>query len=432
MRYLSTKGSVEAVGFREAVFRGLPADNGLYVPEEVPSLPARFFKALPHMDFRDIAFEVARYFVDEEIPSEQLELIVEDAFNFPVALHRLEDRQHVLELFHGPTLAFKDFGARFMARVMACFQNESSDRITILVATSGDTGSAVAQGFLAVPGIDVVLLYPGGKVSAIQEKQLTTIGRNVRALEVDGTFDDCQRLVKAAFLDPELSKKRQLSSANSINIARWLPQAFYYFYAAGRLAPGGEKLCFSVPSGNYGNLCGGLLARKMGLNARFMAASNANDVVPEYLNTGKFRPRSSVRTMSNAMDVGNPSNFPRMLSLYGNNYGELKADLEGCTVSEEQTVAVLRSVFQHSDYVMCPHTAVGYAGLQAMAADHPESEVVCLATAHPAKFSEELRDVLPVQVPMPERLAEVLNRNKEAIPMSARFEDFRDYLLGLD
>ena len=432
MRYLSTKGSVEAVGFREAVFRGLPADNGLYIPEEVPSLPARFFKALPDMDFRDIAFEVARYFVDEEIATEQLEFIVEDAFNFPVALHGLEDRQYVLELFHGPTLAFKDFGARFMARVMACFQNESSERITILVATSGDTGSAVAQGFLAVPGIDVVLLYPGGKVSAIQEKQLTTIGRNVKALEVDGTFDDCQRLVKAAFLDPVLSKKRQLSSANSINIARWLPQAFYYFYAAGRLAPGGQKLCFSVPSGNYGNLCGGLLARKMGLNVRFMAASNANDVVPEYLNTGKFRPRSSVRTMSNAMDVGNPSNFPRMLSLYGNSYGDLKADLQGCTVSEEQTVAVLRSVFHHSDYIMCPHTAVGYAGMQEMAADHPESVVVCLATAHPAKFSEELRDVLPVQLPMPERLAEVLNRKKEAIPMTARLEDFRDYLLGLD
>jgi threonine synthase len=408
----------------------LPPDNGLYVPAEIPILPPGFWKALPGMDFRDVAFEIARRFTGDELPESRLEAMVDEAFDFPVPLHPLDERSFVLELFHGPTLAFKDFGARFMARVMGHFLEQGDRHIAILVATSGDTGSAVAQGFLGVPGIEVVLLYPKGKVSVIQEKQLTTIGGNVRALEVAGSFDDCQRLVKTAFLDPALQGVVRLSSANSINVARWLPQSFYYFYAAGQVAAPGEEVLISVPSGNYGNLCGGLLARRMGLPARFVAASNANDVVPEYLRTGVFRPRPSVPTLSNAMDVGNPSNFPRMLELYGGDLEALRADLEGHMFTDEQTRDIIRTVFQRFNYILCPHSAVGYGGMILGKRSRAGQPSVCLSTAHPAKFSGELAEVLTVPVPMPGRLAEVLDRPKEAIAMTADFGDFRDYLMA--
>lgn len=430
MKFYSTRRETGPVSFREAVFTGLPPDNGLYVPAEIPILPRGFWEALSGMDFRDVAFEIARRFTGDELPESRLEAMVDEAFDFPVPLHPLDGRSFVLELFHGPTLAFKDFGARFMARVMGYFLEQDDRQITILVATSGDTGSAVAQGFLGVPGIEVVLLYPKGKVSVIQEKQLTTIGGNVRALEVEGSFDDCQRLVKAAFLDPALQGVVRLSSANSINVARWLPQSFYYFYAAGRVASLGEEVLISVPSGNYGNLCGGLLARKMGLPARFVAASNANDVVPEYLRTGVFRPRPSVRTLSNAMDVGNPSNFPRMLELYGGNLEALRADLEGHMFTDEQTRDIIQSVFQRFNYILCPHSAVGYGGMMLGQRSRSGQPSVCLSTAHPAKFSGELAEVLSAAVPMPGRLAEVLDRQKEAVAMSADFGDFRDYLMA--
>lgn len=430
MKFYSTRRETGPVSFREAVFTGLPPDNGLYVPAEIPILPRGFWEALSGMDFRDVAFEIARRFTGDELPESRLEAMVDEAFDFPVPLHPLDGRSFVLELFHGPTLAFKDFGARFMARVMGYFLEQGDRQITILVATSGDTGSAVAQGFLGVPGIEVVLLYPKGKVSVIQEKQLTTIGGNVRALEVEGSFDDCQRLVKAAFLDPALQGVVRLSSANSINVARWLPQSFYYFYAAGQVASLGEEVLISVPSGNYGNLCGGLLARKMGLPARFVAASNANDVVPEYLRTGVFRPRPSVRTLSNAMDVGNPSNFPRMLELYGGNLEALRADLEGHMFTDEQTRDIIQSVFQRFNYILCPHSAVGYGGMMLGQRSRSGQPSVCLSTAHPAKFSGELAEVLSAAVPMPGRLAEVLDRQKEAVAMSADFGDFRDYLMA--
>jgi threonine synthase len=430
MKFYSTRRETGPVSFREAVFTGLPPDNGLYVPAEIPILPPGFWKALPGMDFRDVAFEIARRFTGDELPESRLEAMVDEAFDFPVLLHPLDERSFVLELFHGPTLAFKDFGARFMARVMGHFLQQGDRHITILVATSGDTGSAVAQGFLGVPGIEVVLLYPKGKVSVIQEKQLTTIGGNVRALEVEGSFDDCQRLVKTAFLDPALQGVVRLSSANSINVARWLPQSFYYFYAAGQVAAPGEEVLISVPSGNYGNLCGGLLARRMGLPARFVAASNANDVVPEYLRTGVFRPRPSVPTLSNAMDVGNPSNFPRMLELYGGNLEALRADLEGHMFTDEQTRDIIRTVFQRFNYILCPHSAVGYGGMILGKRSRAGRPSVCLSTAHPAKFSGELAEVLTVPVPMPGRLAGVLDRPKEAIAMTADFGDFRDYLMA--
>ncbi|MGB3850711.1 MAG: threonine synthase [Tunicatimonas sp.] len=432
--------------FQEAVFKSLPDDNGLFMPESLPRLPAAFFATIEARTFSDIAFKVAEALLSDEIPPEELRRLIDDAIDFDAPLVLLDDQVQVLELFHGPTLAFKDFGARFMARVMSWFLQKSPQQqdVNILVATSGDTGGAVAQGFLGVPGIRVTLLYPKGQVSILQEKQLTTVGHNVTALEVDGTFDDCQRLVKQAFLDTDINRRLNLASANSINISRLVPQSFYYFWAYAQLKQQARfdpnrELVFSVPSGNFGNLCGGLIAQRMGLPVhRFVAATNANDIVPQYLTSGEFTPRPSVRTLSNAMDVGNPSNFARLLAFYQADdadatvrWGAIKKNIIGKFYTDAQTQQAIRAVYeQHDGYVMCPHTAVGYLGLR----DHlretdSDAYGVVLATAHPAKFLDTVEAAIKREYPLPPALQALVSQKKHAIPLDNHYETLRAFLL---
>lgn len=427
MQFYSTNKKVPLVSFKEAVLKGLPDDNGLYMPETIPVFPREFVQQLPSLSFSEIAYESARLIIEDEIEQGELRNLIEDAFNFEVPLINVHDNIHVLELYHGPTLAFKDFGARFMARVMGHFLKSDGREINILVATSGDTGSAVAQGFLGVEGIKVTLLYPKGKVSKIQELQLTTIGQNVTALEVEGTFDDCQHLVKTAFLDEELNQKLNLSSANSINIARLLPQSFYYTYAYSRLMNSSENIYFSVPSGNYGNLCGGLLAKKMGIPiAGFIAASNANDIVPSYLETQKFEPRASIQTISNAMDVGNPSNFSRLLDLYDHDYQKIITDIKGISFTDEETKGLITEVYEKYNYLMCPHTAIGYGGIK----DYlkPGDAGIVLSTAHPCKFNDVVEPLISEQIDIPLRLQSIIEKEKQAISMTTKFADFKSFL----
>lgn len=432
MHYYSTKGQTTKVSFKEAVLKGLPADNGLFMPEKIPLLKKEFFEGLSEMTFHDIAFEVAATFIEDEIDPSDLRKIVHSAFDFDVPVVNIHDNLYVLETFHGPTLAFKDFGARFMARVMGYFLKEDKREINILVATSGDTGSAVAQGFLGVDRIKVTLLYPKGKVSKIQEQQLTTIGQNVTALEVDGTFDDCQRMVKDAFLDSELNRKMTLSSANSINIARLLPQSFYYFYAYSLLQDYPEEIVFCTPSGNFGNLCAGVLAWKMGLPVKkFVAATNANDIVPEYLKTAKFNPRPSIRTLSNAMDVGNPSNFPRILDIYGGSHEEMSRHIAGCVYTDEQTRHIIEEVYRQHDYLLCPHSAIGYAGLRdTLKTMKGNQKGLFLSTASPAKFGDIVEPIIGEKVEIPERLLKIVERKKQVISMGNKPEDLKNFLNG--
>ncbi|MGD1889915.1 MAG: threonine synthase [Cyclobacteriaceae bacterium] len=436
----------QIVSFQEAVFQSLPADNGLYMPTYLPLLDEEFLDEIEKFTFPEIAFQVAVTLLADEIPALKLRDLVEDAINFPAPVATLDEEVHVLELFHGPTLAFKDFGARFMARTMSWFlqQSPSEQERTILVATSGDTGSAVAQGFLNVPGINVVLLYPSGKVSEIQEKQLTTVGNNVSALEVSGTFDDCQRMVKEAFLDQELRKEVTLSSANSINISRLIPQSFYYFNAYAQrkrdLAFNPDwPLVFSVPSGNFGNLCGGLIAKQMGLPIdHIIASTNVNDVVPEYLETGKFTPRPSVQTISNAMDVGNPSNFARLQAFYGYAGSDeelldsIQEDISGNRYSDEATQQAIREVYEkYYGYTMCPHTAVGYLGLKDYLEGQPgRVNGIVLATAHPAKFKDTVEEAISESIPLPEALQTAINQPKQAKSISPDYESLKSYLLA--
>jgi threonine synthase len=428
MQFYSTNKRVPPVSFKEAVIKGLPDDNGLFMPERIPRFSENFLKDLPAKSFTEIAFEGAKLIIENEIEANDLRQIIEEAFDFDIVLRRVQDRMHVLELFHGPTLAFKDFGARFMARTVGHFLKSEGREINILVATSGDTGSAVAQGFLGVHGIKVTLLYPKGKVSKIQEQQLTTLGQNITALEVDGTFDDCQRLVKTAFLDKELNEKLNLSSANSINIARLLPQSFYYTYAFSRLAGEAEKIVFCVPSGNYGNLCGGLLAKKMGVPiSRFIAASNANDIVPKYLETASFMPRPSIQTISNAMDVGNPSNFVRILEMYQGDYDKIREDIQGISFTDDATRSLIMEVYQQHDYLMCPHTAIGYGGLKHLL--KPGETGIFLSTAHPCKFRDIVDPLISSEIEIPLRLRQIIEKKKQAIAMTGEFDDFKSFLL---
>ena len=429
MHFYSTNRKVPSVSFKEAVLKGLPDDNGLFMPEAIPQFSFEFLKKLPNLSFQEIAFQSARLIVEDEIEENTLNSIIEDVFNFDVPVKNVHDNIHVLELFHGPTLAFKDFGARFMARTMGYFLKTDGREINILVATSGDTGSAVAQGFLGVDGIKVTLLYPKGKVSKIQEQQLTTIGQNITALEVDGTFDDCQHLVKTAFLDQELNKKLNLSSANSINIARLLPQSFYYTYAFSRVMHKAENLYFCVPSGNFGNLSGGLLAKKMGLPITgFIAASNANDIVPKYLETSVFNPKPSIQTISNAMDVGNPSNFARMLDLYDHDYEKLTQDIRGISFDDNQTREIIEQVFVKYNYLMCPHTAIGYGGLSHYL--NKDDVGVFLSTAHPVKFKDIVDPLISVEVEIPLRLQQIIEKKKQAISMKKEFNEFKAFLIN--
>jgi threonine synthase len=416
----------------EAVTKGIAADSGLFMPERIEEFHPAFFKGLHQMSFPEISFEVANKFFGEDIPENILDEIVFDSLNFDCPIVPVSGNTYSLELFHGPTLAFKDVGARFMARILGHFLQGFKKEVNVLVATSGDTGSAVANGFLNVPGIRVFVLYPKGMVSEIQEKQFNTLGGNITALEVNGTFDDCQRLAKTAFLDKQLTSAKILTSANSINVARLIPQSFYYFNAYARLIEAGidRELVFSVPSGNFGNLTAGLFAKFMGLPVkRFVAANNENDVVYNYLKTGEYEPMPSVATIANAMDVGDPSNFARILDLYNNSHRDICNDMVGYRYSDEEIKETIREVHRKWNYILDPHGAVGYRALKADLID--EEVGVFLETAHPAKFTETVESVIGnATVAMPDKLAAFLKGEKKFVPISTEFTEFKDFLLS--
>lgn len=433
MKFISTKGSAPAVSFMEAMRIGLAPDGGLYMPERIPNLPSGFWNNLTSKSFHEIAAEMAGPYLEDELSSDTIRAVVKDAFNFPVQLKEVDEGVHVLELFHGPTLAFKDFGARFMARLFAEQADKEGKEVTILVATSGDTGSAVANGFYNVAGVRVCLLYPRGKVSPLQEKQMTTLGKNITAIELDGVFDDCQRMVKEAFGDQDLSKMLTLSSANSINIARLLPQSFYYVYALAELQKKGlESPVFSIPSGNFGNLTGALLAARMGMPVHHLiAATNINDVVPKYLHGNTFNPKPSVQTISNAMDVGNPSNFERMQMLFNGDDEQLRRQISGYSFSDEETRSTIRDVYEKTGYVLDPHTAVGYRAAQNWRKNEKDDRhpAVIAGTAHPVKFRDIVSDEIGEEIEIPQRLKTALQKEKKSIAMENEYARFREYLM---
>jgi len=433
MNLYSTNLQSPNVSLEEAVFRGLPPDNGLYMPTEFRALAPEFWENIENLSLQEIAFEIAHALIGEDIPTNDLKNLINQAIDFPAPLVEIQKNIYCLELFHGPSMAFKDFGARFMAAIMSYFLQKSNKQIHILVATSGDTGGAVAQGFFKTPNIDVTILYPSGKVSDIQEKQLTTLGENVKALEIQGTFDDCQKLVKQAFLDTELTSKFDLASANSINIARLIPQAFYYANAYAQLKKLGSDLpmIISVPSGNFGNLSAGIIAWKLGMPVhKFIAATNVNKVVPEYINAGVYEPISpSKSTISNAMDVGNPSNFPRMKALLDNDLEKVKNLIAGYFYTDEETKNAMADVYKNTGYVMCPHTAVAYLGLKDYLKNtNQATNGIFLSTAHYAKFLDVVEDILGEQA-IPDRLANLLSLKKEATLMPNDYESFKRWLL---
>ncbi len=439
MKFYSTNNAAHRVGVEEAIFRGLPADNGLYMPERIDPLPASFFANLAKLSFQDIGFQVARQLLGTGIPDEDLRAIIDDAIDFPAPVVKLDEQKYILELFHGPSLAFKDFGARFMSRLMGYYNRDKAQELIILVATSGDTGGAVAAGFYQTPGIQVVILYPSGKVSDLQEKQLTTLGHNIHALEVNGTFDDCQAIVKQAFLDEDLRGQLRLSSANSINISRLIPQTFYYFEAVKQLGAG-DPVAFCIPSGNFGNLTAGLLAKRLGLPVdHFIAATNRNDVVPRFLLEGKYETRPSVATLSNAMDVGAPSNFARMANLYGHLNGinhpgeetlkEMRSVITGYAFDDAMTEEAMREVEAKYGYTIDPHGAVGYLALSEWQRTHPRSRGVILETAHPSKFKPDVERVLGHSIEVPTRLAELENKQKVALSMGTEYAPVRGWLV---
>ncbi|MTK53712.1 threonine synthase [Paludibacter sp.] len=431
MNYYSTNHQSPIASLQEAVVKGLAPDKGLYMPEKIKALPAEFFETIDQLSFQEIAYRVADAFFGEDIEADTLKQIVYDTLSFETPVVKVEENIYSLELFHGPTLAFKDVGGRFMARLLGYFiKKQGQTDVNVLVATSGDTGSAVANGFLGVEGIHVYVLYPKGLVSEIQEKQFTTLGKNITALEIDGTFDDCQRIVKSAFMDEELNAKLNLTSANSINVARFLPQAFYYFNAYAQLKKQGkaDNLVVCVPSGNFGNITAGLFGKRMGLPIkRFIAANNQNDIFLQYLETGKYSPRPSVATIANAMDVGDPSNFARVLDLYGNSHEKISADISGCRYLDEQICATVKSCYQSTGYLLDPHGACGY---QALKEGLKEGETgVFLETAHPAKFVGTVEAIIGEKVSIPEKLQEFMKGEKLSIELSKEFADFKKFLL---
>lgn len=431
MNYYSTNGQSARVTLSEAVIRGLASDRGLFMPEQIKALPTEFYDDIQNLSFQEIACRVAEAFFGEDIPADKLREIVCDTLSFDCPVVPVTDRIYALELFHGPTLAFKDVGARFMARMLGHFIRceGQGDTVNVLVATSGDTGSAVANGFLGVEGIRVFVLYPKGKVSPIQECQFTTLGRNITALEIDGTFDDCQALVKSAFMDEELNRSMKLTSANSINVARFLPQAFYYFYAYAQMKKRGlaEHLVFCVPSGNFGNITAGLFGRRMGLPVeRFIAANNANDIFYNYLRSGVYTPRPSVQTIANAMDVGDPSNFARILDLYKNSHAAIAADISGATYTDEEIAETMKACREATDYVLDPHGACGYRALQE---GLREGECgVFLETAHPAKFRSTVERILGEPVAVPDKLAAFMKGTKQSVELDKSFDSFKQFL----
>lgn len=430
MKYFSLNNRNHTTSFENAVLNGLGPDKGLYFPQEVKKLPKHFLNKISSLGKLEIAKEVIRPYIGEEIPSEALDQIIERTLDFQIPVKEIEEKVAVLELFHGPTLAFKDVGARFMAGTLGYFIKERDiPKVTVLVATSGDTGGAVARGFLGVEGIDVVILYPKGKVSEIQEKQLTTLGQNITALEVDGSFDDCQSMVKTAFLDPEIQRQRKLTSANSINVARWLPQMFYYFLAYPQVKGRDQKLVFSVPSGNFGNICAGLLAKEMGLPIdHFVAANNENDVVTRFLKTKKYEPVSSIQTISNAMDVGDPSNFIRILEIFSNNLDHLQKNLSSFSFNDVQTRTAINEVYVKTGYVLDPHGAVGYLGLKKFLENHNNYYGVFLETAHPVKFLETVEGVLKTRIPLPSEIRALSEKDKKSVQISS-YDHLKSFLI---
>lgn len=432
MKYYSTNNKSTQATLQEAVVKGLASDRGLYMPEVIKSLPDSFFEEMKDLSFQEVAYIVADAFFGEDVEAEDLKKIVYETLNFDVPLVHVNDNIYSLELFHGPTLAFKDVGARFMSRLLGYFiKKEGQKDVNVLVATSGDTGSAVANGFLGVDGIHVYVLYPKGKVSPIQECQFTTLGQNITALEIDGVFDDCQALVKSAFMDEELNKKMYLTSANSINVARFLPQAFYYFYAVAQLHKLGKKdnIVICVPSGNFGNITAGLFGKRMGMPVkRFIAANNRNDVFFQYLNSGVYTPKASVQTIANAMDVGDPSNFARVLDLYGHSHEAIKNDISGCTYTDEQISETLLDCYRKHGYLLDPHGAVGYRALS----EYLESDEVgvFLETAHPAKFKDTVDRILGEDISIPEKLQAFMKGTKQSINLPKDFASFKAFLMN--
>ncbi|MEO6149709.1 MAG: threonine synthase [Mucilaginibacter sp.] len=433
MKLYSTNNASSSVSFKDAVFNSMPQDKGLYMPVSIPRLDEEFISNLDKYTLPEIAFKVAKTLLGDAMPEADLKALIEDAINFDAPVVKLEDDVYVLELFHGPSLAFKDFGARFMSRVMSYFLENGEKQLDVLVATSGDTGGAVALGFLGVPNTRVTILYPKGKVSGVQEQQLTTNGQNIRALEVDGTFDDCQALVKQAFTDTELNEKYRLTSANSINIARLVPQTFYYFNAYAQLLRlGKSKVVFAVPSGNFGNIGAGLLAWKMGLPVeQFIAATNANDTVPAFLKSGVYEPKPSIATISNAMDVGNPSNWVRIADLFKDDAGQLNKLITGYSYDDDETLAALKQVFADYDYVACPHTAIAWKALKEWQADHEGITGVFLSTAHPCKFPDVIPAEIAAQIVVPQSVKELEGKAKQAVQLPANFDAFKAYLLSM-
>ena len=433
MKYYSTNRKTPDVSLEEAVVKGLAADKGLFMPTTIKPLPQEFYDSIDKLSFQEIAYRVADAFFGEDVAADTLKQIVYDTLNFDVPLVKVTERIYALELFHGPTLAFKDVGGRFMARLLGYFiKKQGRKQVNVLVATSGDTGSAVANGFLGVEGIHVYVLYPKGKVSEIQEKQFTTLGQNITALEVEGTFDDCQALVKAAFMDKELNERLSLTSANSINVARFLPQAFYYFYAYAQLKRLGkaENGVVCVPSGNFGNITAGLFGKKMGLPIkRFIAANNRNDIFYQYLQAGEYHPRPSVATIANAMDVGDPSNFARILDLYQHSHTAISAEISGATYTDNQIRETVKETWQAYGYLLDPHGACGYRALHEQL--QPNETGIFLETAHPAKFLDTVESIIGEKVDTPAKLQEFLKGEKQILPMSKEFVDFKAYLLSI-
>lgn len=429
MNYYSLNHKTPNTTFKNAVIKGIAPDKGLYFPESITPLPQSFWDNFDNLTYSEIAFEAIKQFVFPEIPEAVLKTIVDETLSFDFPVVKLSENISTLELFHGPTMAFKDVGARFMARCLGYFNKENTNEVTVLVATSGDTGGAVAHGFLGVKGVNVVILYPSGKVSDIQEKQLTTLGKNIKALEVDGTFDDCQAMVKTAFLDEALTSQIQLTSANSINVARWLPQLFYFMFAYKQLHKQHKNIVFSVPSGNFGNICAGMMAQQLGLPiTHFVASNNANNVVTRYLISKLYDPKTSIQTISNAMDVGAPSNFIRIQEIYKNNFETLKENVSSYSFSDEETRAALKELYTEYDYVADPHGAVGYLGCKAYLKENPNTHCVFLETAHPTKFLDIVEEVIEVKQSLPEQIQSVMGKDKVAFKIST-YEDLKAFLL---
>lgn len=429
MNYYSLNKKAPDTTFKNAVIKGLAPDKGLYFPETITPLPQSFFDNIDNLSYTEIAFEAIKQFVSPDIPESELKRIVEDTLSFDFPVVKLNDNISTLELFHGPTMAFKDVGARFMARCLGYFNQDNTEEVTVLVATSGDTGGAVANGFLGVKGVNVVILYPSGKVSDIQEKQLTTLGQNITALEVDGVFDDCQDMVKRAFLDNDLTSQMQLTSANSINVARWQPQLFYFMFAYKQLHNSYDDIVFSVPSGNFGNICAGMMAQQLGLPIKhFVASNNENNVVTNFLNTKAYTPKPTIATISNAMDVGNPSNFVRIQEIYNNDFERLKNNLSSYSFTDDATRKAMLEIYNNYNYVADPHGAVGYLGSKAYLKENPNAHCVFLETAHPVKFLDVVEAVVNEKQALPEQIQAVMNKDKVATKISD-YSELKTFLL---